>query len=123
MEKESNAQISHDGDRCSSTTALMDLLPPWKDRNYSHSYRGWGERIFFETGYFGAKINHNDLTKLPFKIFEDSKESESPVVSYTDSLKEKNRPRMDHLPREDLTIEIIEIRGDKNTHASSIVKH
>jgi len=61
-----NAYNSEDGESPYRTS-----LSTWDRRHYSHSYRGMGARIFFETGYFGSMLFQKDLTSMAFKVFDD----------------------------------------------------
>jgi len=103
-----------------SNYKVEKLLPPWKTKNYSHSYKESSNRLCFETGYFGLKIDVHDLSKILFRIFEPSEE-----ISYFDAISKSNRDRMENskLTEEELVIEIIvacdEEDGKRNTYRAS----
>ncbi len=82
---------------------------PWTKKNYSHSYRkgrrgGNDQTICFETGYFGLEIQKDDLTSVPFKIFDEA--GPEGDISYNECLMEENRARMEDMVKEDLVIEV-----------------
>jgi len=92
------------------------LLPPWAIKNYSHSYKESSNRLCFETGYFGLKIDGFDLSKISYRTFEPPDEE----LSYFDAISKSNRERMDdsNLTEEELIIELT-VLCDSNDHTST----
>eukprot|EP00555_Chaetoceros_dichaeta_P009287 CAMPEP_0198261994 /NCGR_PEP_ID=MMETSP1447-20131203/10570_1 /TAXON_ID=420782 /ORGANISM="Chaetoceros dichaeta, Strain CCMP1751" /LENGTH=824 /DNA_ID=CAMNT_0043950055 /DNA_START=90 /DNA_END=2564 /DNA_ORIENTATION=- len=94
------------------------LLPPWTIKDYSHSYKESSNRLCFETGYFGLKLDVFDLSKILYRTFEPSEE-----LSYFNALSKSNRARMDDskLTEDELRIEITVPNedGEQKTYRAS----